>query len=51
MLRDAGVAVAEELSRRALRLEQIKQKAAIAHRRGFTLPQELLDLLEEGEIS
>jgi len=46
MLRDLGAQVAEELAVRALRLDQIKAKAAIAVRRGHKLPGELLELLD-----
>jgi len=47
MLRDIGAQVADELERRALKLDQIKAKAAIAARRGHTLSRELLELLDE----
>lgn len=46
LLRDLGVQVAEELAVRALRLDQIKAKAAIATKRGYKLPAELLELLD-----
>jgi hypothetical protein len=51
MLRDLGADVAEELAVRALRLDQIKAKAAIAVRRGHRLPQELLDLLDDNVVA
>jgi hypothetical protein len=46
MLRDVAAQVAEELERRALLLERVRVKMSIANRRGWHLPQELVDILE-----
>lgn len=46
MLRDTAAGVAEELERRALKFDQVRNKAAIALRRGHKLPTELLELID-----